>query len=146
MNFNSIVNRKFIFYILIAITSALSDLFTFTVLLFSGLNLYASQGISRIIGGITSFVLNKHFTFEKQVGRTKIEARRFLLLYGVSYLLSFCLIWILYNLFQLPTFYAKILTDGSCFLFNFIAMKLYVYANTRGILERSKKFTRKNMA
>ena len=120
MNFNSIANRKFIFYILIAITSALSDLFTFTVFLFFGLNLYASQGISRIIGGITSFVLNKHFTFEKKVGRTKIEARRFLLLYWVSYLLSFCLIWILYNLFQLPTFYAKILTDGSCFLFNFI--------------------------
>ena len=146
MNFNSIANRKFIFYILIAITSALSDLFTFTVFLFFGLNLYASQGISRIIGGITSFVLNKHFTFEKQVRRTIIEARRFLLLYGVSYLLSFCLIWVLYNLFQLPTFYAKILTDGSCFLFNFIAMKLYVYANTRGILVKSINFIRKNMA
>ena len=68
-------------------------------------------------------------SFEKQKRRTLIETRRFSILYLVSYLISFLFLWFFSQIIELPIFYSKLISDGLCFIFNFISMKFYVYAN-----------------
>ncbi|MBI2339902.1 MAG: GtrA family protein [Deltaproteobacteria bacterium] len=119
-----------------AALSALSDIAVFTLLVHSGLFFIYCQAVSRIVGGAVSFFINKHFSFDRHEGRTLIEIRRFLLLYAVSYTLSFVLLWFAHQRWGLRLLYAKPLADGTCFLFNFAVMKLYVYAPLRGLIFR----------
>ena len=136
MNSNPLSKKEFVIYVFNAITSALIDIGIFSIIVVLGLNPFIGHGISRIAGGLTSFVLNKILTFKKNVGRTKIEVRRFLLLYAASYLLSFSLLWFFSSLLGISVLYSKITADAVCFLFNFAVMKLYVYSDTRGLAER----------
>lgn len=130
---NKRVLREFIWNIIAALSSALSDILAFTLLFHLGLYFLYCQAASRIVGGITSFLINKNFSFKKHEGRTLIEMKRFGLLYIASYLLGFCLLWLLYKQMGLSLIFAKPLADGICFIFNFFVMKYYVYSKAGGI-------------
>ena len=128
-------NREFILYILIAVASAAVDFTIFSVLVFFvDFEAILCQGISRILGGVTSFALNKNITFNGGQGNIKVETRRFLLLYGVSYVLSLSLFGFWNKVLLIAPLIAKILSDSLCALFNFFAMKFYVYRNIKGFL------------
>ena len=138
-------NQELIWFILIALMSCVSDFSVFTGLVFIGTNLFASQAVSRIVGGVTSFLLNKYLNFKTPYKRALVEARRFLFLYGVSYFLSLALLGIFHKILGLPLFYSKIMADGTCFVFNFIVMKLYVYTNIRGLIEGSLNLAKRGL-
>ena len=130
------LSREFYFFILAAASSAISDIVIFTLLVHLGLYFVYCQGISRIIGGVVSFLINKNLSFNRHRRRALIEIRRFLLLYAASYLLSFFILWFLHQQMGLTLLYAKPIADGSCFVVNFIMMKFYVYNPVRGLLFR----------
>ena len=122
--------RAFALYVLAALVSALSDIATFAFLGQLGLYFIYCQAASRIVGGGTSFLINKHVSFDRHHGRAFIEMRRFALLYVASYVLSFVLIWLFHGAFGLSLLLAKPMADGACFVFNFAVMRNYVYAAT----------------
>lgn len=124
---------QFILYVLIAISSAASDVLVFAGLVFCGVNPLLCQAVARVAGGVTSFALNRNHNFPKSDGWLSIEVRRFLVLYVASYTLSLFCFWLFHRVFKLPLICAKPLVDGLCFLFNFMAMKMYVYAKVPGI-------------
>ena len=133
--------QEFFLFIPTAVASAAIDLAIFsTLILFVEIEPIFSQGISRIMGGLTSFGLNKFVTFKNKESKTRVEVRRFLILYGVSYVLSLTLFSILDRVLLIGVFIAKILSDGICFLFNFVVMKFYVYRNNKGLLAHTIKF------
>jgi putative flippase GtrA len=135
--------QEFSLFIPVAVTSAGFDMAVFsTLVFFVEIEPIFSQGISRVMGGLTSFGLNKLVTFKNKESKTSVEVRRFLILYSVSYLLSLTLFSLLDRVLLMGVFISKILSDGICFLLNFVAMKLYVYRNTRGLLVRAIEFAK----
>lgn len=132
-------------YTTAALASTVSDWLVFTLLIFTHTYFLYAQAIARIIGGITSFILNRYWAFPGNKNRKiHIEARRFLLLYAASFLLSIGLLYVLGEVVNIPVFLAKALADGSCFLFNFAVMKLYVFDERAGFTALFKKLFQAN--
>ncbi|MCB9663124.1 MAG: GtrA family protein [Alphaproteobacteria bacterium] len=116
-------------YLTTAMASAGSDWLVFKLLGVLGLGPLGAQAVSRIVGGVTSFALNKTWTYESAgTGRTTEEALRFGVLYAVSYVLSLGLLYLAVEVLALPTDPSKLAADGLCFAVNFVAMRAWVFA------------------
>lgn len=127
-------------YLFVAAFSAISDWVVFSTLLFLVTPAVASQAVARIAGGVVSFLLNKNWSFGNlKSQRTLIEARRFLVLYIFSYTLSLSLFYLMVVVNKFSPYWSKLAADFTCLIFNFIAMKLYVFSSTTGVSGRLKK-------
>jgi putative flippase GtrA len=121
------ITSQFTKYVTVAMLSAASDWVVFAGLLAASSLPIIAQGTSRIVGGLVSFGVNKYWSFEsRRPERTLIEARRFLVLFVISYVLSLSLFSAL-TLILVSPYWAKLITDTSCFFFNFLMMRLWVY-------------------
>jgi putative flippase GtrA len=125
------ITIEFLKYVTVAVLAAASDWAVFTALLsILGVPI-AAQATSRIVGGLVSFGINKYWSFESgQSDRTLIEARRFIVLFVMSYLLSLSLFSSM-SFSGLGPYWAKLITDASCFVFNFFMMRFWVYRPER---------------
>ena len=126
---------RFVQYCSVAALAAGADWLVFALLASAiGLDPLASLMIARVVGGLASFVSNRHWTWgqNRQIALTQ-QGRRFLLLYAGSYLLSVTLFRLLSG--ALPPYPAKLLTDLGCFAVNYLAMNAYVF-HARGGLSR----------
>ena len=118
---------QFAKYVAVALLSAASDWVVFAALFAAfGLPIMA-QAISRIVGAIVSFGINKYWSFESpQHKRLPAEAWRFLLLFAASYALALSLFSAL-TFAGLSPYVAKLVSDTACFFFNFLIMRVWVY-------------------
>jgi putative flippase GtrA len=94
----------------------------------------SSQATSRIVGGLVSFGTNKYWSFQSYQHKQALhEAWRFAMLFIASYGLSLSLFSGLTYLAYLGTgpYWAKLITDTACFLFNFLVMRFWVYRPRR---------------
>ena len=114
-------------YMIVAALSAASDWVVF-VLLFAAFDWpLLAQATSRIVGGVISFCVNKYWSFQsRQHARASVEAPRFLVLFVVSFLLSLSLFSGLIFI-KVQPYWAKLLTDTTCFFLNFLVMRFWVY-------------------
>ena len=121
------IARQFVKYVAVALLSAASDWLVFTAAFaVSGWPIPAQAG-SRIVGGVVSFGVNKYWSFEsRDHQRTLVEARRFLILFAVSYIVSLSLFSAL-TYTGVWAYWAKLITDMACFFFNFLMMRFWVY-------------------
>jgi putative flippase GtrA len=121
-------------YSVVAGTSASSDWLTFIVLNLMMDNLLVAQGLSRCMGGLVSFLLNRHWSFRLQKGKgVAVETRRFLIIYALSYVLSLTTFYLLFEVVSLSPYLAKLAADTLSMLCNFIVMKTYVFHDRAGI-------------
>ena len=121
------IASQFVKYATVALLSAASDWVVFTALFAAFGWPIIAQGTSRIVGGVVSFAVNKYWSFEsRRHERTLIEARRFLVLFVISYVVSLSLFSALTYGGVWP-YWAKLITDTSCFFFNFVMMRFWVY-------------------
>ena len=121
------ITTQFMKYATVALLSAASDWVVFTALFAAFGWPVMAQGTSRIVGGVVSFAVNKYWSFEsRRHERTLIEARRFLVLFVISYVVSLSLFSALTYGGVWP-YWAKLITDTSCFFFNFVMMRFWVY-------------------
>ena len=118
---------QFVKYSTVALLSALSDWIVFVGILALFGSPIGAQAISRIVGGVVSFAINKYWSFEScRRDRTLIEAWRFIVLFGISYTFSLAL-FALVTWVGLHPYIAKLLSDSVCFIFNFLMMRFWVY-------------------
>ena len=128
----------------VAATSALVDWLCYSVLIFFGTYYLTAQIFARLAGGLYAFFANKYWSFSrKDLSGINVEARRFLLLYVFSYLLSVTLTWVVVEHFGHDIFIAKILADGTCCLVNFAVMRGYVFNSRKGIITRIRLFVKR---
>jgi putative flippase GtrA len=121
------IATQFAKYATVAMLSAAADWAVFTTLLIAFGWPIMAQGTSRIVGGLVSFAINKYWSFESRRHEHALgEARRFLLLFIASYAISISLFSALTYAGVWP-YFAKLLTDTSCFFFNFAMMRFWVY-------------------
>jgi putative flippase GtrA len=118
---------QFLRYVSVAGVSAASDWLVFTVLFAAFGSPIAAQATSRIVGGLVSFTINKYWSFRSGSSKqTWREARRFLMLFAASYVISISMLSVLTMALVYP-YLAKLMTDTACFLFNFLVMRVWVY-------------------
>jgi putative flippase GtrA len=127
----------------VAAGSALTDYAVFTLLLFLGTGVLPAQIVSRISGGVFSFAVNKYWSFGAKEGHLKREGRRFLILYGFSYLLALLIVYVLTVDFGINPYPAKLAADTTCFVVNFLVMRHYVFDSRGGILHGLKRLFRR---
>jgi putative flippase GtrA len=121
------ITVQFLKYVSVSGLSAASDWVVFAVMLAVFGSPLAAQGTSRIFGGVVSFAINKYWSFQsRQHDQALIEAWRFLLLFIASYALSLSLFSIM-TWCGLGPYLAKLTTDSTCFFFNFLVMRFWVY-------------------
>ncbi|MEQ8707537.1 MAG: GtrA family protein [Rhodospirillales bacterium] len=115
-----------------AIGSAATDYLTFwLVLSLTGVPVLA-QALARISGGILSFLINRKWSFRRDKPDLVLwDGGRFLALYGVSYALSIGLFLLLTKQSGYAPLTAKIISDSTCFIFNFFAMKHFVFRTAK---------------
>ena len=127
--------QKFSKYGTVALGATITDWIVFVSLVTPGLvNPLYGQMISRIAGGVFSFSTNKYWSFKAQDGKHLVrQGRRFLLLYGFSYCLSLTSFYVLFEVVGISAFLAKLGTDTSILVINFIVMNNYVFNVRTGI-------------
>ena len=126
--------KGFIRYNCAAILSALSDWITFLFLNQLGIFFVYGQMAARLVGGVTSFTINKYWSFQSP-GKTHIllHGRRFIMLFIFSYFLSNYLLYLFVEWLSFSLLWAKLMADGICYVINFLIMKSYVYVSGRSI-------------
>ncbi len=125
----------------VAVGSAVTDYATFSVFFTLGSGMLPAQMIARIAGGLFSFFFNKYWSFGAQSPRALIiEGRRFLLLYGFSFLLALIILYTLTEQFEFTPYPAKIIADVVCFIVNFIIMRRYVFSGKQGLRDYFRRF------
>lgn len=127
--------KKQIFsYTFIAGFVTVIDWLLFTVLFNLGLNPMFSHSCGRLMGGATSFWLNKSIAFKDQEhGSFTTQVRRFILLYIFSFSVSLATLYGQLYWLHLSAYFAKLNSDILCFIVNFCVMKLYVFYCRPGI-------------
>lgn len=120
--------KQFSKYCTVAVGSATVDWLIFTILIFIGTHYLWAQVVGRLCGGLFSFISNKLWSFE-QLSKVTLsaEAIRFLMLYAVSFTLAIVCLWLLAEQIGLNPFVGKLLTDLLIFVFNFMAMRYFVF-------------------
>ena len=119
----------------VALLSAGGDWASFALLVsLLGFGHLVSLMTARGVGGVLSFVGNRHWTWgaRRQIAITQ-QGRRFLLLYGFSYLLAVALFSVFTRVLGLPPYPAKLISDTVCFVVNFVIMHHYVFHARRGL-------------
>jgi len=116
-------------YISVAVLSAGSDWVVFTVLI-SVFNLehLAALVVARVVGGVVSFLSNRYWTWGRNhhITLTK-QGLRFIILYAVSYAISISEFYLLNSIFGLSAYAAKLVTDCTCFVVNYLVMNGFVF-------------------
>jgi putative flippase GtrA len=121
------IATQFAKYVTVALLSAASDWMVFATLFAAFGWTIMAQATSRIVGGLVSFGINKYWSFQSYRHKQALhEAWRFIVLFIASYSLSLSLFSAL-TFFDVGPYWAKLITDTSCFLFNFLVMRFWVY-------------------
>ncbi len=130
---NMSTTKEFKKFFLVGLIAFFSDISTYYLFTFSGLELNTSKAISFLIGTLIGYLLNTIYTFEeaKYSSNTLIK---YLLVYLVSMLLNVTVNALSIKLFlifeidmNLSKFSAVIIATMFSMIFNFICLKYYVY-------------------
>jgi putative flippase GtrA len=127
--------RKFAKYSGVAAGSVAIDWTVFMTLSLLGGTYLFCQALSRIAGGVFSFIANRYWSFSSNRSKhITVQGRRFVLLYAFSYALSLCSMYFFVDMVHLPVYWSKLSSDALCFVINFIAMHSYVYSQREGLV------------
>jgi putative flippase GtrA len=125
------IATQFAKYVTVALLSAASDWAVFATLFAAFGWTILAQATSRIVGGLVSFGINKYWSFKSYQHKQALhEAWRFATLFIASYGLSLSLFSVLTYIGTRP-YWAKLITDTCCFVFNFLVMRFWVYRPQR---------------
>jgi putative flippase GtrA len=126
MKKHSILFTQILSYGLIGMFCASLDSFVFYLLRKNALNLYLANFISVNIGIMTSFLLNRHFTFKVK----NLIFKRGLKFFAVNYcglLLSMGILYVGSNIMNQNDMYVKIVSIFFVALFQFTLNKLLTF-------------------
>ena len=116
---------QFIHYNLVGIINTAVGFFIIFLLMYLGVEPVLSNAIGYAIGSISSFYLNKKYTF-KSTDNRNMQAINFFTVLGISYLLNYIVLkWLLdfINPYYAQLFSAIIYTLSSFLLVKFLVFK-----------------------
>jgi len=121
---------SFAFYLLVAPASMVADLSVYWSLISvsDGLDPVLAHLVSRPVGGLVCFFLNKHVTF-LNMGRTSAarQMAKFWVVFGASYLLSTGLLALFVRVLNMDDLPAKLTAEATCVLFNYLSLRFWTF-------------------
>jgi len=110
------------------------DVFSYWLLInFLGAHYLVAHAISRTLGGLACFILNRTFTFKVRTsGGVVRHFYRFIILYLMSFLLSSALIHFGVAVCAIAEVPSKVTAECIIFIFNYTVMKYWVMAGGGG--------------
>jgi putative flippase GtrA len=125
-------NKEFIQLIkfgIVGISNTLVDFLVFTVMVYTfSIRADISQAFSYSAGTLNSFIFNKKWTFKANVGtNTKLQAIRFIIINGISLILSSVCVSYLIEDLSLNKLLAKIAVTLLTQVINYFGYKLIVF-------------------
>lgn len=119
--------KRFITYGLVGCINTLVDFLVFTLMLsVVGLDVKWAQSIGYLTGVLTSFTLNRNITFKGGKNNVTAQIVRFIVVNGVSYLVSTNLIaWLVGQ--GLNAYLAKVAISVVVMLINYFGYKVLVF-------------------
>ncbi|PKM76651.1 MAG: hypothetical protein CVU90_11215 [Firmicutes bacterium HGW-Firmicutes-15] len=124
---------QFLSFCLVGLGNTAVDFTVFFLLNLAGVPYLFAQMISYSSGIVNSFILNRKWTFRLTYNTNVIEVAKFIIVNGLSLLVSSCLIYILHDINQMNLWIAKIAATGVGIAVNFIGSRLWVFAGNRPI-------------
>ncbi len=120
---------EFLRYLLAGLASFATDYSVFLVLIdILRLDEIPSHWISRPIGGVVCFLINRRWTFHAiDRGLLRVQIARFWLVWGMSYALTTGLLALFSKVVGLPAEAAKPLAEGLAVIFNFLCLKFWTF-------------------
>lgn len=120
---------SFCLYLLVAPGSLVADLSVFTLLTeWVDLDAVIAHVISRPVGGLVCFYLNKFVTFQNKGDASEgQQMMRFWVVFGSSYLLSTGLLGIFVHLLHWNELAAKLTSEAICVLFNYVSLRFWTF-------------------
>lgn len=103
------------------------DFTAFFLLNLGGVPYLSAQVLSYSTGVINSFLLNRKWTFQVTRKTNVNEIAKFIILNGISLLVSSSLLFMLYNANHPHLWLAKIAATAGGILVNFIGSRLWVF-------------------
>ena len=108
----------------------------------AGFGYWGSSSVGYILGSISSFVLNKNFTFQNKDSIVK-TAMKFTINIMVCYLIAYSLAKPIVNLILSKTFLSQNITEQISMLFgmciftviNYVGQRCFVFYNKRGPIQ-----------
>ncbi len=121
---------SFALYLLVAPASMLADLSVYwgLISIFDGFDPVLAHLVSRPVGGLVCFFLNKHVTF-RNAGKASAtrQMAKFWVVFGTSYLLSTGLLAFFVHVLSFGDFYAKLSAEAICVLFNYASLRFWTF-------------------
>jgi putative flippase GtrA len=114
-------------YLAAGVGSFVTDFSVFAALTArAGLTPLAAHGVSRPLGGVACFLLNRRFTFRSK-GAIAGEFARFACVFGASLALTAGLLALFCGPFGLPPLAGKGLAETLAVAFNFLALRHWTF-------------------
>jgi putative flippase GtrA len=105
------------------------DFTVFFLLTLGGVPLLPAQALSYGAGVVNSFIFNRQWTFRMKNRANIPEVARFMVVNGLSLLVSAGLLFILRDIAHLPLWPGKLAATGAGILVNFAGSRLWVFTN-----------------
>lgn len=119
--------RLLALYLLSGLGSFATDFSAFTLLtLGAGVDPLVAHLVSRPLGGVACYLLNRRFTF-RSTGRVPPEFLRFVAVFSASLLLTEGLLAVFCKVLGLGPLPGKLLAEGIALAFNFLALRHWTF-------------------
>ncbi len=124
---------QFMRFCTVGLANTAVDFTAFFLLNLGGLPYLFAQVLSYSAGVINSFYLNRKWTFQVKRKTNVTEIAKFIILNGISLLVSSSLLFILYDVNQMDLWLAKIAATAGGIVVNFIGSRLWVFTENQPI-------------
>jgi len=115
-------------FLVVGITNTLGGYAFYAALVALGVNYAVALTLEYVAGIAYGFVLNKRWTFNAQGGSLR-QAWRYVVLYGVIYLLNVGLLMALVERWGLNPYISQLILLGFLTLLSFVVQKRWIFAD-----------------
>lgn len=118
---------RFLRFCIVGLANTAIDFSTFFLLNIAGLPYLIAQVLAYSAGVANSFFLNRKWTFGMTGKANGVEAVKFLVVNGISLLVSSQMLYIFYDMHHTDLWLAKILATAGGIIVNFTGSRLWVF-------------------
>ncbi|GIM46357.1 GtrA-like protein [Collibacillus ludicampi] len=122
---------QFLRYCTVGVGNAAVDFTTFFLLTLGGGSYLFSQMLSYSAGVVNSFFLNRTWTFRVTRKANVLEVAKFIIVNGLSLLVSSGLLFILHDVNHLNLWLSKCMASGGGIVVNFMGSRCWVFTENQ---------------
>ncbi len=122
---------RFLRFCTVGVGNTAIDFTAFFLLTLGGIPYLLAQALAYAAGIVNSYFLNRRWTFRVVRKANALEAGRFIIVNGLSLLVSLGLLAVLHDENQLSLWLSKFIATGGGLVVNYIGSRLWVFSENR---------------